>query len=388
MKRLITIVLLLICWLMPASSWSAARPDSQNGIYGCTSLTGGAQGALDALDQTGDGDTDVTDGTPNQYDLIDGDIAIVGAISGATTSMYFYVYDADGTDAESSPEVIRPNDYGSAGVWVLANYFMRGYSVSRDETPTFCFGDSDTTDNDNNVCLTVNCTDTGSGSEDCDLTISVQIAGTLTDVITIDADGSISFSNLSLAANTIDAITEIASGLKSGSDSTLVTGTAGTNTYVAVWNADGDLVAGAGAPQTGTDDDVPESGDFGAAAALDADGSLTPNAPITGDPDSLDITLSTNPLLYDGGYIRFNAAGEATLDAFTTAGQVISIEFYPSVAIIVNPDSGQTITRNGVALAQGEALINDSNYGLCTLVYLGTNSIAATCSDDVTEETP
>lgn len=46
------------------------------------------------------------------------------------------------------------------------------------------------------------------------------------------------------SADAIDAITEIASGLKSGNDTTLVTGTAGTDGYTAKWNADGDLVDG------------------------------------------------------------------------------------------------------------------------------------------------
>jgi len=110
---------------------------------------------------------------------------------------------------------------------------------------------------------------------------------------------------------------------------------------------------------------------------------------ISGDPDTLDDTLATNgAALYRGGYIRYNAAGEATIDAFTVAGQNVSILFYPSVAIIVNPNASQTITRNGVDLAQGEALINDSNYGLCVLTYLGSDAIDAQCSTDITEETP
>jgi len=50
------------------------------------------------------------------------------------------------------------------------------------------------------------------------------------------------------AADAIDAITEIAAALKSGSDVTIITGTKGTDTYYAVWNADGDLVDGAGVP--------------------------------------------------------------------------------------------------------------------------------------------
>lgn len=41
-------------------------------------------------------------------------------------------------------------------------------------------------------------------------------------------------------------------GAKSGSDATVITGTAGTDTYSAVWNADGDLVNGPGVPETDT----------------------------------------------------------------------------------------------------------------------------------------
>jgi len=54
----------------------------------------------------------------------------------------------------------------------------------------------------------------------------------------------------SCATDAVDAITEIASALKSGSDTTLITGTAGSNGNLAVWNADGDIVDG-GSP-TGT----------------------------------------------------------------------------------------------------------------------------------------
>lgn len=46
------------------------------------------------------------------------------------------------------------------------------------------------------------------------------------------------------ATDAIDAIGEIASALKTGSDTKLVTGTAGTNNYTAKWNSDGDLVEG------------------------------------------------------------------------------------------------------------------------------------------------
>jgi hypothetical protein len=246
-----------------------------------------------------------------------------------------------------------------------------------------------------------------------------------TDAIAIAANGVVTFSQATaLAADSIDAITEVAAALKSGADGTFVTGTSGDANDILVWDANGDAISSGEALSEvvtaarvgGTSanlDDTDASIEWEDAAALDATGALSANSAdsdvyidgsvdnvhlsddaalplvISGDPDSLDDTLATNGAkLYRGGYIRYNAAGEATLDAFTTAGQNVSIEFYPSVAIIVNPDAAQTITRNGVALAQGEALINSSEFGMCVLTYLGTNSIDAVCSSTITEETP
>ncbi|HEC63708.1 MAG TPA: hypothetical protein ENI23_00275 [bacterium] len=56
---------------------------------------------------------------------------------------------------------------------------------------------------------------------------------------------------VSLPADSVNAITEIASGIKSGADGTLVTGTAGTASDLAIWNGDGDLVDGP-TPPSGT----------------------------------------------------------------------------------------------------------------------------------------
>ena len=53
------------------------------------------------------------------------------------------------------------------------------------------FKDDDCTDDDINAAIEVNCTDTGTGAEDADVSIKVQIAGTLTEVVNIDADGDI-----------------------------------------------------------------------------------------------------------------------------------------------------------------------------------------------------
>lgn len=73
----------------------------------------------------------------------------------------------------------------------------------------------------------------------------------------LSATGSGSITATAAAADTIDAITEIAASLKSGSDLTLMTGTAGTNGNCAEFDVNGDIVdsggvcgGGAGAPTT------------------------------------------------------------------------------------------------------------------------------------------
>ena len=64
--------------------------------------------------------------------------------------------------------------------------------------------------------------------------------------VTIDGvllkDGVIDDSDVTINADHINAITEIASGIKSGSDATLITGTEGTDGNCAKWDANGDLV--------------------------------------------------------------------------------------------------------------------------------------------------
>ncbi len=86
---------------------------------------------------------------------------------------------------------------------------------------------------------------TVSGSEitvldDWDAAGSLDVTGTST------FDGTVN-----LSADSVNTITEIAAALKSGSDGTLITGTAGTNADLSQWNGDGDLVDGP-TPPSGT----------------------------------------------------------------------------------------------------------------------------------------
>lgn len=65
--------------------------------------------------------------------------------------------------------------------------------------------------------------------------------------VSVNPSGDVDISNagvLSLNADAVDLITEIAAALKSGVDAILITGTAGTDGNISQWNGDGDLVDG------------------------------------------------------------------------------------------------------------------------------------------------
>lgn len=68
------------------------------------SITGGGVTALDAVASA---------------DIDDGDRAFILMSTGL---FYTYEFDASGTDAESSPVIIRPDDYTTSGVWRLKRW--------------------------------------------------------------------------------------------------------------------------------------------------------------------------------------------------------------------------------------------------------------------------
>jgi hypothetical protein len=110
-----------------------ARPGGQRGQYGVVGRCGGSPGYLDTLDIT-------AADAPNEYDLIDGDVAVEASISGVTVTYEVWVFDADGTDAEDCADVVRPDDYATAGVW--RRYVADEQINDLDELP------DDDTDND------------------------------------------------------------------------------------------------------------------------------------------------------------------------------------------------------------------------------------------------
>lgn len=81
--------------------------------------------------------------------------------------------------------------------------FVDNITLAPSATPTSAQYDSDTTDGDASTQLVTNCTDTGSGTEDCDFTMSQQIAGVMTAFLTADADGNNTITRLAAT----DAVT-------------------------------------------------------------------------------------------------------------------------------------------------------------------------------------
>lgn len=68
-----------------------------------------------------------------------------------------------------------------------------GIDVPRTVAPQAAFGDSDAAVARDNCSINANLTDTGDGTEDCDMTFKQHIAGSLTTWLTSDADGVITF---------------------------------------------------------------------------------------------------------------------------------------------------------------------------------------------------
>lgn len=117
MKKVFIYLFILIF----AISYAIADPRTGNqpAMYFCQGLTGGTATAahkdLDAFDIS-------ASGSPNAYNLIDNDGALVRVISGTTVNKYEYIYDADSTETELSPHVIYPEDRSSAGAWILVGW--------------------------------------------------------------------------------------------------------------------------------------------------------------------------------------------------------------------------------------------------------------------------
>jgi hypothetical protein len=148
----------------------------------------------------------------------------------------------------------------------------------------------------------------------------------------------------SCAADAVDAITEIAAALKTGSDTKVVTGTAGVSGNFAQWNVDGDLVDGGGP---------------GAAGSFGAAGTPTASAGIVA-------ASTTNWLLIDG---EGGVADDITELTCNALGDII---------IVQAVDDSTTITMKDGAYLQLQAdfiMENGADIMGLFVTTLGANDI-------------
>lgn len=160
-----------------------------------------------------------------------------------------------------------------------------------------------------------------------------------------DSDQTIGVAT-SAAADAIDAITEIATALKSGSDTTLITGTKGTDGHLAAWNGDGDLVDG---------------GTAGSPGSMGAAGTPTISSGIVA-------AGTTNWLLIDGEGETDDALTEITANAL---GDIILIQ-------AVDDSTTITVTDGTYMLLQNDAnfvMNNGADIMGLLVTTLGANDI-------------
>jgi len=220
----------------------------------CT--TGGTSGCLDAIECDDIRGDDATTTDP----LRSGDVAL-GHIHKSGDPDYYeeliWIFDEDVDDDnctaendpwdcctgsgtgdceaadEVDPNLIFPDDQAdctnaSEGAWILTDTKTMG----RSEIPCVNFNDSNAVAYDINANICVQCTDTGDGSEDCDLMFSVQEAGIdispgvdtppAVNKIKIDADGDILLNDSVTVTGSVSA----SAGMDLGTSQAL-TGTTG-----------------------------------------------------------------------------------------------------------------------------------------------------------------
>jgi len=106
---------------------------------------------------------------------------------------------------------------------------------------------------------------------------------------------------LAIQAGAINALTDIAAGLKSGADATLITGTEGANGNCAQWDANGDLVDAGASCASGTGDSV----------SVDGGATTDPNLASTGD---IDVVNTSNTVTFNINGSSIVAADHANAD--------------------------------------------------------------------------
>ena len=137
-------------------------------------------------------------------------------------------------------------------------------------------------------------------------------------------------------------------------------------------------------------DDVPESGDFGAAGDLESDGTISANAvtyaetagsyksatPTVDDPDNW--TMS-GVGMYGGIWIA-NAAGTGGLPA-VAAGMKFNVLVEGANTVVLNPNAADTIYLDGAAETQDENITTDGTSGAILVCFYRSANAWACLSD-------
>ena len=162
-------------------------------------------------------------------------------------------------------------------------------------------------------------------------------------------EASIDLDSVTVTANFIDVITQISSGLKSGSDGTLITGTAGVSGNLSSWNADGDLIDSGTAVPVGT------------IVGTNDNQTLT-NKTMTGSANTFNFDLADITLT--GTVTEFNAALDS--DTFATWGSdnvyTGTQDFGASASLEIPNGAAPTVDADGEVAV--DTTVTDFSHGI------------------------
>lgn len=262
----------------------------------------------------------------------------------------------------------------------------------------------------NDSGLVLNKTDTASPGTS--LLLDLQVGGT--SQLSVDDTGAVTSGTWAadLAADTVDAITEIAAALKSGTDTTLITGTSGTAGNLLEWDLNGDAVEaqiatdrilGRTTAATGdveelnistiTEEASPTTGDWilgmiaegnlrrydvgnlpggggGANTSLSNLTATAINLSLNSDTDVTD-DLGTGEIRWRDVYPQTINSGTTAADTLTLRGRDIDGASWVNILTIT---SNNTVTAdlNAITTIGGNAILDDTWTGSTSVTTLGT----------------
>ncbi len=185
--------------------------EDQGAAWACIATpTGGSLPVADTIsiaEGSGDATKEVrfevdglTTGTVRVLTMPDADVdlgalALAGDVGGTSAATVIQTNAIDigmmTTDSVDTDEIVA-DSIGASELDETASVEFAGLTITPSASPGQTWTDSDTTDGDVSADIAVNCTDTGTGTEDCDYTLGSQTAGSVaasTPRVFVDGDG-------------------------------------------------------------------------------------------------------------------------------------------------------------------------------------------------------